>query len=338
MNKVLISLSDKKSNDAGPKAKRDIEKFLLEDGFKLWKLNFKLETGMISRFQKLFVKFSVIPRYLRKNKDIDAFFIQYPLYSTYLTESLIEQIGNKTNAKLYFIIHDIESLRLFVNDDSYKKSEIEMFNKTDGLVVHNDKMKTWLLNQGVKVPMESLEIFDYDNPEPLVNNSGYEGSVCFAGNLAKAEFFDKLQINHLLKVFGPNNKNVYPKNIEYGGQYTPEQLPRELKQNFGLVWDGDTTTSCTGVFGEYMKYNNPHKVSLYLSSGLPVIIWKKAALAEFIESNNLGIAIDSLNDVDEILNKLSLEEYRQKKENVMKMAAKLRSGFYIKKAVSKVIN
>ena len=30
-------------------------------------------------------------------------------------------------------------------------------------------------------------------------------------------------------------------------------------------------------------------------------------------------------------------EYRQKKENVMKMAAKLRSGFYIKKAVDVIM-
>ena len=73
------------------------------------------------------------------------------------------------------------------------------------------------------------------------------------------------------------------KNVKYCGQYKPEELPEKLEGGFGLVWDGDDLGACTGVFGEYMKYNNPHKTSLYLASGLPVIIWEKAAMAKYIE-------------------------------------------------------
>ena len=59
--------------------------------------------------------------------------------------------------------------------------------------------------------------------------------------------------------------------------------------SFGLVWDGMSSETCKGSFGEYLRINNPHKTSLYLASGIPVIIWSKAALAEFIEKNKCGI-------------------------------------------------
>ncbi|NRO11242.1 Beta-1,6-galactofuranosyltransferase WbbI [Lactobacillus helveticus] len=48
--------------------------------------------------------------------------------------------------------------------------------------------------------------------------------------------------------------------------------------------------------GNYLRYNDPHKLSLYLASGIPVIIWKKAAEAKFVEENKVGITVDSLED------------------------------------------
>ena len=58
-----------------------------------------------------------------------------------------------------------------------------------------------------------------------------------------------------------------------------------------------SSETCKGSFGEYLRINNPHKTSLYLASGIPVIIWSKAALAEFIEKNKCGITVDSLYEI-----------------------------------------
>ena len=82
-----------------------------------------------------------------------------------------------------------------------------------------------------------------------------------------------------------------------------------------------------------MKFNNPHKASLYLSSGIPVIIWRQAALADFIEKTKLGLAIDSLNDLDEVLANISTIEYKNLIENTRNIASKLRDGSFIKKAI-----
>ena len=105
-----------------------------------------------------------------------------------------------------------------------------------------------------------------------------------------------------------------------------------------MVWDGTTPTTCDGIFGNYMKYNNPHKASLYLSSGIPVVIWRKAALSKFIEENNLGIAVDSLTVLDEVLSKMSLSKYENLLKNVRDVSQKLKKGFFIEKAIQNLEN
>lgn len=81
-----------------------------------------------------------------------------------------------------------------------------------------------------------------------------------------------------------------------------------------MVWDGTSVSTCTGDFGEYLQYNNPHKTSLYIRCQLPVIIWKQAALADFVRENGIGICVDSLEELEKILNTLSEEEYAEMKK------------------------
>lgn len=191
------------------------------------------------------------------------------------------------------------------------------------------------MDNGVSVPMVTLGIFDYISDVEITNRDDSQyPSVCFAGNLSKAKFLGDLSFKKVhLDIFGPNPLEKYGTNVFYKGQYSPDELPKYLTENFGLVWDGSTPYTCDGLFGNYMRFNNPHKVSLYLSSGIPVIIWKKAAMAKFITGEKLGLAIDSLENLDEVLSNLSIQDYQQMVDNSQKIARKLRSGFYIYSAV-----
>lgn len=93
-----------------------------------------------------------------------------------------------------------------------------------------------------------------------------------------------------------------------------DDLIATAQGDFGLVWDGTSVSTCTGDFGEYLQYNNPHKTSLYIRCQLPVIIWNKAALADFVRENGIGICVDSLEELEKILNTLSEEEYAEMKK------------------------
>ena len=88
--------------------------------------------------------------------------------------------------------------------------------------------------------------------------------------------------------------------------------------------------------GEYLKYNNPHKVSLYIASEMPIIIWEKAALAKFVKDNNIGITVSSLYELPEVLSKVTKQEYQMYKYNLSRLSADVKNGKYLTEALSKI--
>ncbi|MCC4440542.1 beta-1,6-galactofuranosyltransferase [Limosilactobacillus reuteri] len=329
MTNYVISWHDS-ANHGGSKAKQDVEFFLQNEGAKI----IDTPSGKINKILFTYLKF---PQEIKNIKNSTIIF-QFPSGKPFLRRKMLDSIRKSSN-KLIILIHDIECLRLNHEDGREKENqeELNQLKNCDGIISHNASMTNWLRQQGITVPIVNLEIFDYDNPQPINLSTPYEGSICFAGNLAKSSFLNQLKLDHKMILFGSNPAESYHHNLFYKGIFSPNELPKRLTQNFGLVWDGPDVTSCTGPYGEYMQYNDPHKVSLYLSSGLPVIIWKKAALADFIEQNKLGIVIDNLNNLDNVLDRLSKNDYQKMKYNVDKISSGLRQGIYIKNAMTKIL-
>ena len=85
--------------------------------------------------------------------------------------------------------------------------------------------------------------------------------------------------------------------------------------------------------GEYLSYNNPHKLSLYLASGLPVIVWKKSALSDWILQRGLGIAVESLYEIPNVLKDMPISGYNNMLANVELVSRKLQTGHYMKTAI-----
>lgn len=109
----------------------------------------------------------------------------------------------------------------------------------------------------------------------------------------------------------------------------------KMEGDYGLVWDGAELNCCAGTVGEYLKYNNPHKVSLYIASEMPIIIWEKAALAKFVKDNNIGITVSSLYELPEVLSKVTKQEYQMYKYNLSRLSADVKNGKYLTEALSK---
>lgn len=327
MKNYILMAKGRGINTASSKAKEDINSILTQSNF----LSVYLADER-SKVKKLLLTNIRVNRVLSKI-DTGFFVAQYPLYSHYMTRVLLKKLSQK-RIKTIGLLHDVVSLRDSSIDHENKENEINFFNSFDALIVHNDKMLNWLSENGVKVPMVSLEIFDYLNPQPILNPE-FSKTLIFAGNLEKADFLQKINGELSINLYGPNKADSYPDSAVYKGIYSAEELPAHLEGSFGLVWDGNSVDECNGPYGEYLKYNNPHKTSLYLSSGLPVIVWKQAAMADFVVNNNLGLAVDSLNDVNRELSKLAVEDYRQMLKNVTEVANKLRAGDFTKNAVEK---
>ena len=212
------------------------------------------------------------------------------------------------------------------------------------IIAHNTAMSGWLRKRGISGHIEEIGLFDY-----LINNCNKKGNtekskfdeIAYAGNLSKAAFLQKIDSNNLgfqLNLYGHGfNENIAAKNgeIKWFGSFSPEQIVEKLTGDFGLIWDGDSPDELSGLMGNYLKYNTPHKTSLYLVSGLPVIVSENAAMAAFIRENNIGICVNNLHSISSYTRKIDPDTYATMQENARSIAEKLTSGWYLEQALAK---
>ena len=255
-------------------------------------------------------------------------------------EKNLRKLKEEKRVKFISFVHDVEKLRAFRYNDYYCQEFNTMMELADVLIVHNDVMKEYFVQCGFpEEKIVTLGIFDYLQEGEVPQRPEFEPSITIAGNLDtnKCVYIGQLGVLNGVQVqlYGPNFDELmrqYP-NIHYHGSFGVDEIPSKLTRGFGLVWDGDSLDGCRGQSGQYLRYNNPHKLSLYLSSGLPVVIWTGAAEAGFVREHGVGLCVDSLNDLEEIFRNMTKEEYDALCDNVQRLSGKLRKGEYAEAAI-----
>ena len=262
-------------------------------------------------------------------------FIQYPIIDQSDGINKLIRLRYEKNIKIICLIHDIQLLR--------SESEIVYGPEYDFLkeladiwIVHNERMKKLLIEKGFgEERIVCLGIFDYliDKPSEITYSEG----VIVAGNLdkAKSEYIYHLKEikNIMFNLFGANYKDRKYSNITYFGSFLPDDLIGNLRGKYGLVWDGKSIDTCGGNTGRYLRFNNPHKMSLYLAVGLPVVVWKQSATAKFVMKEKIGIAVDSLYNLPEQLANISQDNYNEMKKNAIRIGERIRGGKYLEQAL-----
>ena len=255
--------------------------------------------------------------------------------------SFICRMAHYRKAKVIVIIHDLGSFR---RKKLTASQEIKRLSHADYIIAHNSKMKQWLIDKGCQIPIGELGIFDYlsesqtqtDSKVLLPYKIAYAGALNFRKNTFLYEIGAHIH-PFSFYLYGNGfdlNRAKGKEHFQYMGFIPSDQLISTIQGDFGLVWDGLSIDACTGSFGDYLRYNNPHKTSLYIRCGLPIIIWEQAALAPFIKEHNIGICVDSLTEVAPVLASLTESEYKLKKENVLKLSSLLANGYFITQALS----
>lgn len=320
--------------NAGPKAKLDIEKILKQE-FKgkvhTLKLTGKEEKQQLSKLIYKITKAIISIIYIRGN---DLVLIQAPF-----TNNI--RFTKQAKNKIAFI-HDIEGIRK--QDNNIEKKEINFFSSCRFIIVHNNKMKEYLVNSGIDInKIYVLELFDYltDNEiffKDSISLNETNPQIIYTGNLDKANFLKQLDsenMNFILNIYGTYNNDLINEKIVYKGKFSPDKLINNLHGDLGLVWDGDIDDKdeFTG-YKNYTKFNNPHKLSCYLAAGIPVIVWGKSAISNFVVENNVGYVINNLYDI----NNINFSDYKEKKNNAEKISEKLRNGYFTKKVVYEILD
>lgn len=339
MNRYYIAEMNKKQFSAANKAREDIEVCFKQCNYERTDIYLNIVN---SKNPKITTIKELISSLIKFKVD-DYIYIQYPYYNhCNKINFIIKSLKTIKKVNLVCIIHDIDSLR-YKDSDNIKK-EIEFINIFDYIISHNEKMSKWLIKNGCTSNIINLDIFDYLlQDEDREDTNIRKTDIVFAGNLdqKKSKFVYKLaekEINYSINLYGPNfeKKVDSNKNIKYCGKFAPEELVQVVEGKFGLIWDGEELDSCSGDMGEYTKYNNPHKMSLYIASGLPIICWNKMAIAEFIIKNKIGIVVESLEELNSL--NIGEKEYQVFLENIKVIQHKVKIGEFTKNALNKINN
>lgn len=332
----IMTITNDQSFNAGPKAPRDIISILKKE-YDVKEV-YLVQTN--SFIKKIIYRIKMFNNMVKSKKNDEVLVLQFPMYenSKILNKFFMFSLKRVNRDKTVILIHDLEGLRN--KNENLNKQDIERLNMAKYVIAHNEKMKKYLIDEGVESKIYTLKLFDYLCKDEEKENAENSEAIIYAGNLvqAKSPFIYQLnekKMNFKMNLYGIGlDKGVVNNQISYKGKFQPDELPNKLVGKLGLIWDGnyDESDQNEGM-KRYTKYNNPHKLSCYLASGVPVIAWEKAAIADFINENNIGYTINSIYDI----NNISILDWNKKLENVKVISKNVRSGYYTKKIFEDIV-
>lgn len=338
MRNCFISRNYKTVKSGGGRVRTDLEKIMTDMGFQNLGLPQSRHHNMVFDF---FYTFTSVMKGVMSLHRGDTLVIQYPMKKYY---EFVCDMAHRKGVKVVTVIHDLGCFR---RKKLTVEREMKRLAHSDALIVHNPTMHKWLKDHGYQGEMQIIGLFDYLSPAPITSkrqapNAPGEYSIFFAGSLTTKhnEFIYMLpeQLKgHKFYLYGAGfREDLAKEELVYKGFAADYELMENNLGDFGLSWYGESLTEGKGMIGEYMAYNNPHKILLYLRCNAPVIIGKTAALAPFIEENGIGICVDTLENLGEVLEKVTLEDYKRMQKNVKAMSDKIASGYFFRTAFTEL--
>jgi len=315
----------------------DAEKILLWHGFEPITFPDHYSFSLRAKINRLFFLF----RGFRRVKPEAVVVFTYPFYAT-LDKLLVRWLLSKQKVYVVCFIMDIDGLK--DRDEKLLKKEIRFFRRINYFIVLNDKMREWLQD---RVHFEYASKIDFHNLLTGAVSIAREKSfdIVFAGDLGNRPFLERLhelqpkcaQLRFHLYGPGKTPSMINQVNVVYHGTERPYELPSKLQGSFGLVWEGDNVEISSGGLSSYIQYISHHKISLYILSGLPIIIANHAATTPLIEKYNIGFAIESLYDIEERIRSVSPEQYAQMRSNMQPLAEKISKGQFLSEAIDELM-
>ncbi|MEX0380294.1 glycosyl transferase [Leuconostoc sp. MS02] len=273
-----------------------------------------------------------LSKYFKNVGPRDLVVWQYPKYSPTLELVMLHWFHDRKVVVAAFI-HDVTLVRekIMPRKHYIPENDRQLLSEFDANIIPINFLG----------PLKEIASVTLKNVVPLspydfrinanVKPANYSQNVFYAGSLSK--FPNLKNVDFELTVFGEKNYSnvrIVNNSIHDGGFVPAEKLAHLLNNGYGLIWDEDTDNK---YYQRYTKWNWPYKFSLYMASGLPVIAWEKSAIAEVIKLGNLGLIVNSLSDIADLIADITSEEFDIMAQNAAIFGNKLAQGESTKTAL-----
>lgn len=259
----------------------------------------------------------------------DVVIAQTPTYAAPEVETMIVDQTHEQGAKIVGFVHDVEFLRYPQSYD--QQAGVDFLNSFDALMINTKQMRDQVVAAGVIVPIVEVGPWGYVQPFPK-RRPKFSKDIHYAGNLVewKAGFLQNLPADLHVLLYGSADGNQdlgfeLAPGVERMGSYSQEKLAMALDHGFGLIWD----CNAHDEYNPYALINMPHKFSLYMSLGLPVIANANSAIGTFVQTNGVGIVVNTMADLPQRMAALDEAAYNEIADRVSVMADLIRAGRHL---------
>ncbi|MBQ6496933.1 MAG: hypothetical protein IJI74_07180 [Firmicutes bacterium] len=307
------------------KVRRDIEEVLRSMGFGEVEMSGIVSMGL-SSFRKIRRRFAFL-------QEGDMLFFQFPLKTNPVVLRRLFQGLSKRGIEITVIVHDLNS---FIEKDA------SICKCCDNVIVNNEKTAMELIRNKMEagriLPMKCLDFLIPDSISGSCGEFGLKKPVVVAGKLSREEagYVYHLPDNCRFNLYGDGYEGTADEHVKFGGNYRPDEIPFMIVGSFGLVWDGPSPMTCLGIAGKNMKHTNPQQLSLYLASGMPVIVWSESAAADFVIQNGCGFTVSSLSEIGYRIRSMSEKTYQKMKISAEDIGIPMRDGCYLRSVILKL--
>lgn len=259
--------------------------------------------------------------------------VQYPLGR--VNEVVLSRL--KRGRRSVCLVHDLEMLRR----PALARREASIIGEFDVVIAHSDSMAEVLRAQQPGLSIVVLEAFDFLGEGPCLPSASLPSCLYLLGNLSpdKAGYLYELDTGGsrlTIEAYGPNCRlESLPRGVRWNGVLDPDKPTLGTISGFGLVWDGDSPSQLAGPFGDYLRYNAPHKFSLYLALGMPVIVPAAAAVASVVERYGLGACVGSIEEGLRFAEQCTESEWERMLGAVREAQIRVRGGAFLTTALSR---
>jgi hypothetical protein len=309
---------------------KDIETVLLREGWQPIHLGDQQEHGLRAKWRRLRNGFDTLCR-LPPGATV---LLQWPLYARMHRLLLRALLRFRSDVRVVCFLTDINGLK--DQDVVLLQKELSVFRQLKLFIVHNEVMQQWLQQQVPQAKSSHIDFFDFLAPASVEERT-LSSDICFAGNLAKSPFLQALHRFPELHfhLYG-DALPALAHNCTYHGQFIPAALPLLMRGSFGLVWDGDSADGLEGVLGVYARWISPHKLSLYILAGMPIISHSDSAAAKLVTQYGIGISVDAISEVADAIGVLPEEEYQEMRRRMRPLAERISKGLCLVTALEEL--
>lgn len=264
----------------------------------------------------------------------DIVIFQLPTWNAPEFEYMYVDKLKSYGAKIVFFIQDIPPLMFKANYHDWMQPYINFCEQADLLILPSPNMAEKLHQEGLRnnnIIYQNL--WDHlTSFEPKDVQFSHE--VNFLGNQQRFPFTKDWNYKTPLRLFAKVNERNESLNVEYMGFYPGDKLFEKLDRGFGLCWSVNTDDQDEEA---YSHLNASYKLSTYLAAGMPVIANKGISSEKFIKDHNLGIVLDSLDDLDDAIQNIDESQYNAMAHKARNVGYLLRNGYMTKKVLIKAV-